>query len=167
VSRVQPLLALVLPLVLPLAAACQTHRTLTLTSEPPGAEVRLDDESVGRTPVKVSFEHYGTRRVTFYLAGHRTVTTQLELEPRWYARFPLDLVSEVLLPLGLDDRRRYHQVLVPGEEVMSLPSLRSVIERASVLREGGPEGPRELPAPGAAVVPSANEESEPEPEGPR
>lgn len=154
-------------LLLPLLGGCQTHRTLVLTSEPPGAEVRLDDERVGRTPVKVPFEHYGTRRVTFYLEGHRTVTTQLELEPRWYARFPLDLVTEVLIPLGLDDRRRYHQVLVPGEEIMSLPSLRSVIERASVLREGGPEGPRELPSPGAAVVPSANEEAEPEGSEPR
>jgi hypothetical protein len=153
----------VLALALPLLGGCRTQRTLVLTSEPPGAEVRLDDESVGRTPVKVPFEHYGTRRVTFYLAGHRTVTTQLELAPRWYARFPVDLVTEVLLPLGLDDRRRYHQVLVPGEEVMSLPSLRSVIERAAVLREGGPEGPRALPAPGAAVVPSSSEEAEPEP----
>jgi len=137
-----------------LLAACQAKRTLELSTTPPGADVRLDDEFVGRTPVKVAFEHYGTRRVTFYLEGYRTVSKQLELSPRWYAQFPLDFVSEVLLPLGWRDRRRYHEQLVPGEEVLSLPSLRSVIERAAVLREGGPEGPRELPAPGPAVVPS-------------
>ena len=133
---------------------CRAQRTLELTSNPPGAEVRLDDERVGRTPVRVTFEHYGTRRVTFYLAGYRTVSKQIELAPHWYARFPLDLVTEVILPLGLHDRRHYHEELIPGEEVLSLPSLRSVIERAAVLREGGPEGPRALPAPGPAVVPS-------------
>ena len=150
-----------------LGGACKVSRTLELTSTPPGAEVRLDDESVGRTPVKVPFEHYGTRRVTFYLSGYRTVSKQIELAPRWYARFPLDLVTEVLLPLGLSDRRHYHEELVPGEEVLSLPSLRSVIERAAVLREGGPEGPRALPEPGPAVVPStppAAEEPAPDPE---
>ena len=157
----------ILALPLALLLGCRTERTLVLTSEPPGAEVRLDDESVGHTPVKVPFEHYGTRRVTFYLAGHRTVSTQLSLEPRWYARFPLDIVTEVLLPLGLHDHRSYHQVLVPGEEIMSLPSLRSVIERASVLRESGPEGPRALPAPGAAVVPPTPEEPEAEPPAPK
>jgi hypothetical protein len=150
-----------------LGGACKAHRYLELTTTPPGADVRVDDEHVGQTPLEVPFEHYGTRRVTFYLSGYRTVSKQLELAPRWYARFPLDLVTEVILPLGLRDRRRYHEDLVPGEEVLSLPSLRSVIERAGVLREGGPEGPRALPEAGPAVVPSAPpapEEPAPDPE---
>jgi hypothetical protein len=147
--------------------ACRTNRYLELTSTPSGAEVRLDDEHVGRTPVKVPFEHYGTRRVTYYLEGYRTVSKQLELAPRWYARFPFDLFTEVLLPVGWRDRRRYHEELVPGKEVLSLPSLRSVMERASVLRESGPEGPRDLPAPGPAVVPpTPTPEEEPEPPHP-
>lgn len=162
VSRATYLLAAVL-----LGGACKAHRSLELTTTPPGADVRLDDEYVGRTPLKVPFEHYGTRRVTYYLSGYRTVSKQLELAPRWYARFPLDLVTEVLLPLGLRDRRRYHEDLVPGEEVLSLPSLRSVIERAQVLRESGPEGPRALPEAGQTVVPSvppSPEDPAPDPE---
>jgi hypothetical protein len=142
-----------------LALGCRTHRYLEITSTPPGAEVRLDDESIGCTPLKVPFEHFGTRRVTYYLPGYRTYTRRIRLKPRWYARFPLDIVSEVLLPLGLRDRRRVHQDLVLGEEVMSLPSLRSVIERANALRLSGPEGPRDLPEAHPALVPS-----EPEPE---
>jgi hypothetical protein len=140
------------------AAGCRARRYLMITSTPPGAEVRVDDVAVGQTPVRVDFEHYGTRRVTFYRPGYRTFSRRIRLKPRWYARFPLDIVSEVLLPLGKTDRRKVHHDLVQGEEVMSLPSLRSVIERANALRHSGPEGPRDLPEVRPAVVPS-----EPEP----
>jgi hypothetical protein len=148
---------------------CRAHRYLEITSTPPGAEVRLDDEAVGRTPVKVPFEHYGTRRVTYYLAGYRTYSRRIRLKPPWHARFPLDILTEVLVPLGLTDRRKVHQDLVQGEEVMSLPSLRSVIERADVLRQAGPEGPRNLPDVHPAVVPSEGAPPappEPEPRSP-
>jgi len=149
------LLLLVLLIVLALGAgACRAQRYLEITSSPPGAEVRLDDEAVGVTPVKVPFEHYGTRRLTFYLPGYRTFSRRIRIGAPWYSRFPLDIVTEVLLPLGLVDRRKLHEDLVLGEEVMSLPSLRSVIERANVLRQSGPEGPRDLPDASPALVPS-------------
>jgi len=137
-----------------LCGACRTHRYLEITTEPPGAEVRLDDQAIGKTPLRVPFEHYGTRRVTFYLAGYRTQSERIRLSPPWYGHFPLDLVTEVFIPLGLTDRRSYHRELVPGEEVMSLPSLRSVIDRANVLRQSGPEGPRNLPDVRPQTVPS-------------
>ena len=146
------------------AGACRTRRYLEITSRPPGAEVRLDDEAVGVTPVKVPFEHYGTRRLTFYLPGYRTFSRRIHIGPPWYARFPLDIVSEVLVPVGWVDRRRLHEDLVLGEELLSLPSLRSVIERANVLRQSGPEGPRDLPDANPAVVPS---DSEPETDAPQ
>jgi len=137
-----------------LAAGCRAQRTLEITSDPPGAEVRLDDQTIGLTPVRVSFEHYGTRRLTFYLPGYRTSSRRIRLRPPWYGRFPLDLASEVLLPFGIRDRRHVHQDLVEGQEVMGLPSLRSVIERANALRQSGPEGPRDLPDVSPALVPS-------------
>jgi hypothetical protein len=31
-----------------LCGACRTHRYLEITTEPPGAEVRLDDQAIGR-----------------------------------------------------------------------------------------------------------------------
>ena len=101
------LFALVLAL-----AGCRTRRYLEITTNPPGAEVRLDDERVGITPVKVPFEHFGVRRVTFYKPGYQTTSRRIKLRAPWYARFPLDIVSEVLLPMGLRDRRKVHQELV-------------------------------------------------------
>jgi hypothetical protein len=38
-----------------------------------------------------------------------------------------------------------HAVLVPGDELISMPTLRSVLDRAEALRRAGPEGPGELP----------------------
>jgi hypothetical protein len=157
-----------LVIALALLGACRTRRYLEITSDPPGASVRLDDEAVGVTPVKVPFEHFGTRRVTYYLPGYRTTSRRIRVRPEWYARFPLDIISEVLLPFGLRDRRKVHERLVPGEDMMSLPSLRSVIERANALRNSGPEGPRSLPEIQPAVVPSEPEPAPtPEPEAPR
>jgi hypothetical protein len=164
VTRI-PLPALVLSLVTPLAA-CQVRRYFEFSSTPSGAEVRLDDDVVGTTPVRVPFEHFGARRVTYYLPGYRTSTQHIRVRPRWFSRFPLDLVTEVLLPIGLRDRRRVHENLVQGEELMNLPSLRSVIERARALRESGPEGPRDLPKVRPALVPSEPEPPE-APETPR
>jgi hypothetical protein len=111
----------------------------------------------------VPFEHFGTRRLTFHLAGYRTASRRIRLRPKWYARFPLDILTEVLLPFGLTDKRKFHENLVPGEEVMSLSSLRSVIERADHLRNSGPEGPRDLPELAPAVVPPETELPDPEP----
>lgn len=150
----KPFLLLALAL---LAPACRAHRYLQITSTPPGAEVRLDDEAVGITPVRVPFEHYGTRRLTFHLEGYRTASRRVHLRPKWYARFPLDIITEVILPMGLTVRRKVHENLVLGEEVMSLPSLRSVIERADHMRHAGPEGPRDLPELAPAIVPAEGE----------
>lgn len=141
--------ARVLPFALALAlaplAGCAAERVLVFTSEPPGASVRLDDEVVGTTPCDVPFLHYGTRRVTYYLEGHRTRSFLVDVRAPWYARFPIDIVSEVLLPIGWKDHKRIHVVLESGLVEPDLPTQRSVLDRAEALRRAGPNGPRQLP----------------------
>ncbi len=155
-------------LCLPALWGCKAKRTLTITSDPPGALVRLDDEQVGFTPRKVRFDHYGIRRVTLYKAGYSTHSERVDLSPPWYARFPLDLVTEVLLPIGWHDHRALHVQLDPGEVEVGRPALRSVLERANILRRAGPEGPRDLPTPQAREAPTAGDPPPPpaENEGP-
>jgi hypothetical protein len=121
--------------------ACAVRRELVLTSEPDGAEVRIDGEPAGRTPLKVPFDHYGTRRFTFYLDGYVTDSQVVDIAPPWYGYFPLDIVSEVLLPFGWRDRHRVHADLLPGTGAIPPPDLESVLERAEQLRRAGPEGP--------------------------
>ena len=126
-------------------AGCRSHRSLLIESTPPGASVRLDHELVGTTPVRVPFEHYGVRRVSLQLEGHRSVTQRVPLRGPWYSRFPLDLFSEVFLPLGLDDDHAVMLELEAGIERPAAPELRQVLARAEALRRAGPEGPRVLP----------------------
>jgi hypothetical protein len=128
-----------------LSTGCAAERTLRVTSEPLGAEVRVDGELRGATPVDVEFAHYGTRRVVLRRDGYGTATLRVALEPPWYARFPVDLVSEVLLPIGWKDQHAVHAVLLPGEDKLALSTLRSVLDRAEMLRRAGAKGPEELP----------------------
>jgi hypothetical protein len=124
-----------------LAGACQVDRQLLINSQPQGAEVRVDGDPVGRTPVSVPFLHYGTRRVTFYLDGYLTQSQVVEVPPRWFNRFPLDLFSEVFVPTGWSDHRAIWAELEHGSGAIPPPALESVLERAELLRRAGPDGP--------------------------
>ncbi|MBL8859664.1 MAG: PEGA domain-containing protein [Planctomycetes bacterium] len=127
-------------------AGCAAQRELTIDSTPPGALVRLDDMVVGVTPFKTSFEAYGTRRVTLYLEGYRSQSRLVEIKPPWYAHFPLDVISEVLLPFGWRDRHEVALVLVAEDSALSMPDIDPVLQRAESLRLAEPTGPRPLPA---------------------
>ena len=95
--------------------------------------------------------------MTLYKDGYRTHSEEIELKPPWYLLFPLDIVSEIALPLLWRDKRSLEVTLVQGEERMSSPDLRSVLERAEILRRAGPEGPRNLPDPQPRQLPTASE----------
>ena len=126
-------------------AGCAAQRELTIDSTPPGALVRLDDTVVGTTPLHTTFEAYGTRRVTLYLDGYRSQSQLIEIKPPWYARFPFDVVSEVLLPFGWRDRHAITLELVPEDSALTMPDIAPVLQRAQSLRLAEPTGPRPLP----------------------
>jgi hypothetical protein len=129
-------------------ASCAAQRILNISSEPAGALVLLDDQVVGTTPYQLAFEAYGTRRVTLYHAGYRTSSRVVELVPPWYARFPIDLISEVLIPVGWKDIHTEDFQLEPESGEVTEPDLQAVLERAESLRRATPEGPRDMnPAP--------------------
>lgn len=127
---------------------CRAQRELRIRSEPPGAMVRVDDTVVGRTPLALPFEHYGVRHVSVYLEGFRTASRDVRLKTPWYSVFPLDLVSEVLLPFGWADSHVVEFELEPEVGYVSEVEFRDVLERAETLRRAGPAGPA-VPLPGA------------------
>jgi len=145
--------ALLLACAAPLAAGCRAERTLRITSEPAAAGVWVDDTYRGTTPLELPFDHYGTRRITFRLSGHGTTSLRVPVEPPWYGRFPLDLFSEVLIPVGWRDEHFAHAVLREGEDELSMPMIRSVLDRAEALRRAGPRGPGDLPPVVESTVP--------------
>lgn len=142
-----------------LLLGCRAERRLLVDTEPQGAEVRLDDEIVGTTPLDLRFEHYGDRRLTLYRGGYRTHAEVLELDSPWYFVFPLDLVTEVLLPFGWKDIHRVEVPLVPESGTVTPPDLEAVLRRAESLRRAGPTGPAE-PTPPEGEPPAAEGEEE-------
>lgn len=125
-----------------LASSCAARRELVITSDPPGALIRLDDTVVGTTPFQMRFDAYGTRRITLYREGYRTASRVVALEPPWYGRFPLDIVSEVLLPFGWRDTHSEDFPLEPESGQVTVPDLNAVLLRAESLRLAEPTGPR-------------------------
>lgn len=78
-----------------LATGC-VERTLTLTSEPSGALVYLNDEEVGRTPLSVPFTYYGHYHVRLEHDHYIPLsTTRKAAAPWWEAPGP-DLFAEMI-----------------------------------------------------------------------
>jgi hypothetical protein len=148
----RPTGALLTGLLLVTLAGCRARRELVFESEPPGAQVRLDGEIVGRTPLVVPFESYGVRHVSIQHEGHRGHAEDWELVAPWYSHFPLDYFSEVLLPFGWRDVHRMEVVLEPWSGEVPEEDFEAVLERAESLRRGGPAGPNQsFPAAGRAA----------------
>jgi len=122
---------------------CRAERHIYFTSDPPGAQLRVDGELVGRTPYDLRFEAYGSRHVTMQRQGYRRYTGVLELKTPWYSYFPLDFISEILLPFGWKDIHRLEVTLEPHTGEVTRPDLEGDLLRAESLRRAGPAGPYE------------------------
>ena len=84
-----------------IATLCSTgcvRRSLTVTSNPPGALVYLNGTEVGRTPLTRDFTWYGTYDVTLRKEGYETLKTEGKVIAPWWQWVPFDLFAE-LLPL--------------------------------------------------------------------
>lgn len=158
VQRLQPLFTAAL--LVSLATACAAKRILHVESVPPGASVLFNGSPIGRTPLDYEYLHYGTVRVSLQLDGYHTRSEQLELKPRWWSRFPMDILTEVFLPIGWVDKRLYRVTLEAGKDRMDSPLRQSVLDRAEALRSAGPEGPRSLPERIPAQAPPMPEEDD-------
>ena len=101
-------LALVAALAFVFGAGCVT-RTISVHSDPPGARVYLDGEDIGQTPVVGHrFEFYGVREFVLVKPGHEVQRRTVNIRTPWYSMFPIDIVTELLLPIPIRDDRFYH-----------------------------------------------------------
>ena len=146
--------ALVPLLMVLLASGCAVKRTLTITSNPPGAEVRLDGRRIGTTPLEHRFDHYGVRRITLQHPECLTWEQVVRIDPPWWNRFPVDYLSEILFPFGWRDRRSVHALLAEGTDVLQIPDLKSVLERKGLLSNAGEDGPVDFPPPEIRPIPT-------------
>lgn len=95
------------------------QRTLTVESEPEGAAVYYDHRRVGETPLSLRFTHYGSHSLILIKEGFQPYRGRLALKEKGWAVFPVDLITEGVLPVKLKDDRQVRIVLSraapPGE----------------------------------------------------
>ena len=137
------------------AAGC-VQRRMTIRSNPPGALVYVDDYQLGTTPVSHDFVYYGTRKIRLVKDGYETLTVRQPFPIPWYEYFPLDFVSENLIPWEIRDERVVDLAMAPA--AATPPEV--VVARAEQARLAAGSLPPAMPAaaatpPAAAVTPPA------------
>ncbi len=110
------------------AAGC-VRRTLVITTEPAGALLWLNDREVGRTPVEVDFDFYGTYDVRLEQDGYEPMMTSGKADAPWWDTVVLDLFAEAV-PGTLTSRVEWHYVMQPVDD-----DREGLIDRARTLRE--------------------------------
>lgn len=89
-------------------------RRIAITSEPAGALVHLNDQEVGRTPLEVNFEWFGTYDVRLALDGYEPLTASREAKAPLHEQPGLDLVA-LALPMTKRTRIAWHFDLEPAQ----------------------------------------------------
>ena len=99
---------------------CGVERTITITSNPPGAMVTLNDQEIGRTPVTHDFFWYGTYDVELRDDGYKTLKTTGKVWAPWWQVPPIDLVAE-LAPVRSYDHHFLHYTLARSRQPSPTP----------------------------------------------
>lgn len=134
-----------------LAAACTlsigcVQRRLTIRSNPPGALVYIGNDEIGATPCSTDYVYYGKRKIRLVKDGYETLEVNQRLTTPWYDVFPLDFVTENVIPFEIRDERALDFQLTPQ---MVQPT-DQLLGRAQNLRQGS-HTPGFAPPPAAPV----------------
>jgi len=125
-------LATFLGLAMVLVTGGCVERRLRIETRPSGAQVTVNDEEVGVSPVKMSFLWYGDYDIIIRKPGYETLKTHYRIDAPWYQWPPFDLVTEALMPGTIrDDHTLPTFELVKAEQ----PAVSDVVNRAVELRD--------------------------------
>lgn len=130
--------------IIVLATVGCVERTITITSEPSGALVHLNDEEIGRTPTTVHFTWYGVYDVRLSKDGYQTLNAAQEAKAPLHDSLGIDFFTEVL-PIESKVNLDWHFELQPVEPVEE----ELLVDRANQLRallqaEAGEDRPEEI-----------------------
>jgi len=112
-------------------AGC-VERRVTVTSEPSGALVWLNDEAIGVTPCEAGFKYYGKYDVRLALDGYEPVHEGRVMKAPLYEYPVVDLAATVV-PLKFESLNEWHFVLEASEAVAG--DRDALIGRAAELRD--------------------------------
>ena len=75
------------------------QRILHIETQPPGADVYINGEAAGKTPLDHPFDFYGKFEIVLRHTDHQSRRIIHEASPPWYAYFPMDVIVEFILPV--------------------------------------------------------------------
>ena len=131
VRRVVAATALCSCLVAAFSGCNGVRRRLTITSEPSGAIVYLNNKEIGKTPISQNFLYSGTYNIKCCKEGYEMKETYYKAGCPWYLYPGIDFFSENFTPGELRDEQRCHIVL---EQKREIPE-NELYEKASKLRD--------------------------------
>jgi hypothetical protein len=136
-TRPGRILVVLIPAVVAALGGC-VERTISITSEPPGAVVWLNDVEIGRTPVETDFTFYGVYDVRLRLEGYEPLLTSAVAKAPVYDLPAIDLLAEAV-PATIESRIDWHFALVPLPELQEGADLdalrRDLVDRAKQTRD--------------------------------
>lgn len=110
-------LAVLLLAVLFFSGCNGVRRRLTITSNPEGATVYLNDREIGQTPISQNIVYSGTYKIRLAKEGMETKTVMHDVRTPWYLWPGVDFVSENLVPGEIRDNQSCH-VDLSGKRVI-------------------------------------------------
>lgn len=113
------------------------ERTITVTSEPPGAIVTLNDVQIGRTPVTTEFRYFGVYDVRLRKDGYEPLVTSRETTtPLW--EYPGIDILAILAPWRVKTSIEWDFELepeIPAGSAEMLEAEAELLKRATELRD--------------------------------
>lgn len=111
------------------------ERRISVTTEPPGALVWINDQEVGRTPLETNFKFHGVYDVRVELDGYEPLSTSAKASAPWYEYPVIDLFAEATPWTNRNTQEWHFELEERLEGRVSPEELESgLIERAGELR---------------------------------
>lgn len=112
------------------------ERRLSITTEPTGATVWVNDTRVGLSPVETTFLYHGEYDVRVELDGYEPLMVGAEAVAPWWEYPPIDLIAEAL-PFTVLNEQSWHFELAPSLERQQGQSEfeAGLLERATEMRQ--------------------------------
>lgn len=126
---------------------------MTITSDPPGSLVYMNDQELGRTPFTRDFYWYGNYDVKVRKDGYQTLQTVTEVNRPIYQWIPIDLLAE-LVPFWIHDRQHFNYALKPAT---TQPDVKALLAEGESMRgelESSPNTPKPTTAPSRLLKPT-------------
>ncbi|MGN1200065.1 MAG: PEGA domain-containing protein, partial [Thermoguttaceae bacterium] len=93
------------------------RRRLTITSEPSGAIVYLNNKEIGKTPISRNFVYSGVYDIKCYKEGYEMKETYYKAGRPWYLYPGIDFFAENFTPGELRDEQTCHITLEQKREI--------------------------------------------------